>query len=112
MVSRIKQHLKDKRYRNDCIAEIGNDDLLSKAHVRYIENKFCNFAQESGRAAVINSNIPACSSVSGYDEAMLIEFINNARILVNVLGYKIFDSVRESVVKKNRKMFVCKGYIF
>ncbi len=101
MSSRIKQHLKDNEYWNDCIAVISKDDLLNKAHVKYLENKFYNLAQKSGRVSVVNSNVPTCSSISEYDEAMLIEFINNSRLLVNVLGYKIFDSIQESVVKQN-----------
>ena len=102
MSARIKQHLKYNEYWNDCIAVISKDDLLNKAHVKYLENKFFNLAQKSGRVIVINNNIPTCSSISEYDEAMLIEFINNARLLVNVLGYKIFDSVQENVVKQTK----------
>lgn len=102
MSVRIKQHLKDDEYWNDCIAVISKDNLLNKAHVKYLENKFYNLAQQSGRVTVINNNIPTCSSISEYDEAMLIEFINNAKLLVNVLGYKIFDSIQESLVKQNK----------
>lgn len=102
MSTRLKQHLKDSEYWNDCIVVISKDDLLNKAHVKYLENKFYNLAQKSGRVTVINSNIPTCSSISEYDEAMLTEFINNARLLVNVLGYKIFDSIQESVVRQNK----------
>lgn len=102
MSTRLKQHLKDSEYWNDCIVVISKDDLLNKAHVKYLENKFYNLAQKSGRVTVINSNIPTCSSISEYDEAMLAEFINNARLLVNVLGYKIFDSIQESVVRQNK----------
>ena len=105
MSIRIKQHLKDNEYWNDCIAVISKDNLLNKAHVKYLENKFYNLAQKSGRVTVVNSNIPTCASISEYDEAMLIEFINNARLLVNVLGYKIFDSIQESVVKQNKEQW-------
>ena len=101
MSFRIKQHLKDNEYWNDCIVVISKDNLLNKAHVKYLENKFYNLAQKSGRVTVINNNIPTCSSLSEYDEAMLIEFISNARLLVNALGYKIFDSIQDSVVKQN-----------
>lgn len=105
MSARIKQHLKDSEYWNDCIAVISKDNALNKAHVKYLENKFFNLAQKSGRVTVVNSNIPTCSSISEYDEAMLAEFINNARLLVNVLGYKIFDSIQDSVVKQNKNTY-------
>ena len=100
MLYRLKQHLKDSEYWSDCIIVISKDNLLNKAHVKYLENKFFSLAKESGRANVINSNTPTCSSISECDEAMLQEFISNTKLLVNVLGYKIFDSVEESSVKQ------------
>lgn len=100
MLSRLKQHLKDTAYWSDCIVVISKDNLLNKAHVKYLENKFYLLAKESGRAVIINNNVPTCSSISEYDEAMLEEFISNTKLLVNALGYKIFDSLRDSALKR------------
>ena len=86
--TRLKQHLHDADYWSDAIVVISKDDLLNKAHVKYLENRFYCLAQDSGRAVILNSTIPTCSSISEYDEAMLQEFIGNARLLVNTLGYK------------------------
>ena len=86
MFTRLKQHLKDSKYWNDCIAVISKDNLLNKAHAKYLENKFYLLAKDAGRSTVINSTVPTCSSISEYDEAMLQEFISNAKLLVNTLG--------------------------
>lgn len=103
--SRLKQHLKDTEYWNDCVAVVSKDNLLNKAHVKYLENAFYILAQNAGRATfIINSTIPTCSSVSEYDEAMLQEFISNAKLLVNILGYKVFDTIEDSKVKQNDTM--------
>jgi len=99
MLTRLKQHLKDNEYWNDCIAVISKDNLLNKAHVKYLENKFYILAQESGRSIVVNTTVPTCSSISEYDKAMLEEFVSNTKLLVNTLGYKVFDSIEESSVK-------------
>lgn len=40
MSARIKQHLKDNEYWSDCIAVISKDDLLNKAHVKYLKTNF------------------------------------------------------------------------
>lgn len=48
MLTRLRQHLKDVNYWNDCITVISKDNLLNKAHVKYLENKFYLMAQESG----------------------------------------------------------------
>ena len=100
ILTRLKQHLSDQEYWSDCIVVISKDNLLNKAHVKYLENKFYSMAKAAGRSTVINSTIPTCSSISEYDEAMLEEFIADAKLLVNTLGYKIFDSIAESTVKR------------
>ncbi len=101
MFSRLKQHLRDSEYWNDCIVVISKDNLLNKAHVKYLENKFYMLAQNAGRSIIINNTIPTCSSISEYDEAMLHEFINNAKLLVNTLGYKVFDTIEDTAVRQN-----------
>ena len=94
---RLKQHLTDDFYWNDCVAIISKDNLLNKAHVKYLENKFYTMASNARRYAIQNTTIPTLSSVSEYDEAMLEEFISNAKLLVNTLGYKTFESIEESI---------------
>lgn len=100
ILTRLRQHLKDSFYWNDCITVVSKDNLLNKAHAKFLENKFYALAKAAGRSVIINSTIPTCSSISEYDEAMLLEFISNAKLLVNTLGYKIFDSVEDSSVKE------------
>lgn len=100
ILTRLKQHLTDQEYWSDCIVVISKDNLLNKAHVKYLENKFYSMAKAAGRSTVINSTVPTCSSISEYDEAMLEEFIADAKLLVNTLGYKIFDSIAESTIKR------------
>lgn len=105
MSSRLRQHLKDE-YWNDCIAIVSKDNLLNKAHVKYLENKFYLLAKNAGRAIVINNTIPTCSSISEYDEAMLQEFISNAKLLVNTLGYKVFDTIEDVSSNDIRQYFL------
>lgn len=93
IAARLKQHLNDNYYWNDCVAIISKDDLLNKAHVKFLEHYFYKLAVDSGRFEIVNTNIPTLSSVSEYDEAMLEEFISNAKLLVNTLGYKAFESI-------------------
>ncbi len=102
ILTRIKQHLKDTEYWNDCIAVISKDNLLNKAHVKYLENKFYSLAKTAGRSTVVNSTVPTCSSISEYDEAMLQEFISNTKLLINTLGYKVFDLIEDTSVKLNQ----------
>ena len=38
MLVRLKQHLKDHNYWNDCVVVISKDNVLNKAHVKFLEN--------------------------------------------------------------------------
>ena len=100
MLVRLKQHLKDHNYWNDCVVVISKDNILNKAHVKYLENKFYTLAVDSKRASIINTTVPTCSSISEFDESMLLEFIENTRLLVNTLGYKVFYRIDTSVIEK------------
>lgn len=100
MLVRLKQHLKDHNYWNDCVVVISKDNILNKAHVKYLENKFYTLAVDAKRSSIINNTVPTCSSISEFDESMLSEFIENARLLVNTLGYKVFDKIDTSVAEK------------
>lgn len=104
MLVRLKQHLKDKNYWNDCVVVISKDNILNKAHVKFLENKFYNLAKDANRATVINSTVPTCSSISEFDEAMLLEFIENSRLLVNTLGYKVFDKIDVTELCQGKNM--------
>ncbi len=111
MLIRLKQHLRDQYYWNDCVVVISKDNILNKAHVKYLENKFYNLAIDSKRANIINNSVPTCSSISEFDEAMLEEFIENSKLLVNTLGYKVFDKIDISAIesKKENGMFYIKA---
>ncbi len=101
ILTRLKQHLQDENYWNDCIVVISKDNLLNKAHVKYLENKFYEIVIKAGRAKVMNASIPTRSSVAEFDLAMLEEFIETSKLLVNSLGYKVFDSVDEHINNKH-----------
>lgn len=57
----------------------------------------------------MNSTVPTLSSVSEYDEAMLEEFISNAKLLVNTLGYKTFESIAMNSDNSNNALYYIKA---
>ena len=111
MLTRLKQHLKSRNYWNDCVVVLSKDNILNKAHVKFLENKFYQLAVDSKRSTVINTNTPTCSSISEFDESMLEEFIENSKLLVNTLGYKVFDKIDTRTLEKSdeHKVFFIKA---
>ncbi len=93
MFNRLKQHINDHEEWNECVAVISKDDHLNKAHVKHLEYVFYEQAEQAHRYKIVNSTVPTCSSVSEYDQAMLSEFIDHAKLLVNTLGYKAFEKI-------------------
>ena len=85
MFTRLKQHLKED-YWNDCIAVISKDNLLNKAHVKYLENKFYNIAQDTGRANVLNIAISTCFQQIICKEKLCCCMLNFYLVLINICG--------------------------
>lgn len=107
IIARLKQHLDKKDNWNEAITFISKDSNLNKAHIKYLENRFYTIAKMCGRYSIDNSNIPTKSTVSEAEVAELEEFIYNAKILVNALGHKTFESYSEKQTneKENNPIF-------
>lgn len=54
----------------------------------------------------MNDKVPTRSNVSEAEQAELEEFIYNAKILVPILGHKVFDSVSEGKADNNEKDYL------
>lgn len=95
IIKRLKQHLEKKDNWNEAIAFISKGSNLNKAHIKYLENRFYTLAKKCDRYSIDNSNTPTKSSVSEAEQAELEEFIYNAKIVINALGHKAFESYSE-----------------
>lgn len=93
MLTRLRPRLQSDEVWSERIAVISKDNLPNKAHAKYLEQQFYKLAVAAGRAVARNGNAPARAFVPEYDEAMLAEFIGNAKLPVIALGHKTFDSV-------------------
>ncbi len=92
---RLLQHLNEKDYWNEAIVFISKDDNLNKAHIKYLENRLHQLAVKINRYIVKNSNTPTLPSISEPDQAEMEEFLENLKMLVNILGFKVFEDIRE-----------------
>lgn len=94
---RLIQHLRDyqsekeKYYWNTAVIFTGRD--LNKALIRYLENRFVEIAKNSKRYTVLTKNTYQNTVMKESQKAMMEEFIDNVRILLNALGYKALEPV-------------------
>lgn len=92
---RLMQHLreyqseKEKYYWNTAVVFVGRD--LNKALIRYLENRFVEIARSSNRYTVLTKNTYRNTVMKESQLAVMEEFIDNVKVLINALGYKVLE---------------------
>ena len=81
----------DQYYWNTAVIFVGRD--LNKALIRYLENRFVEIAKECGRYAILTKNTFKNTVLKEAQIATMEEFIDNVKILINTLGYKVLVPV-------------------
>lgn len=90
---RLVQHLRDYQseketyYWSTAVVFIGRD--LNKALIRYLENRFVEIARASKRYLVLTKNTYRNTVMKESQVAVMEEFVDNVKILINALGYKV-----------------------
>ena len=108
---RLVQHLreyqsgKEKYYQNTAVIFVGRD--LNKALIRYLENRFVEIARECGRYAVLTKNTYKNTVMKESQIASMEEFIDNVKILINTLGYKVLVPAPKAI--DDTVYLYCKG---
>ena len=92
---RLVQHLRDyqseqeKYYWSTAVVFIGRD--LNKALIRYLENRFVEIARASKRYLVLTKNTYRNTVMKESQVAVMEEFVDNVKILINAFGYKVLE---------------------
>ena len=98
---RLVQHLRDyqaekeKYYWNTAVVFIGRD--LNKVLIRYLENRFVKIARNSKRYLVLTKNTYRNTVMKESQIAVMEEFVDNVKILINALGYKVLEPFAQVV---------------
>lgn len=94
---RLYQHARNedqngKDFWDRAIVLTSKDANLTKAHARYLESRFINLGLTASRAKLINSTTPPAISLPEADQSDMEYFIEQAMIMLPVLGVNIFRS--------------------
>lgn len=101
---RLVQHLRDyqaekeKYYWTTAVIFIGRD--LNKALIRYLENRFVEIARNCKRYIVLTKNTYRNTVMKESQIAVMEEFVDNVKILISALGYKVLEPLNKPIVKK------------
>ena len=97
---RLIQHMRDyqsekeKYYWSTAVIFTGRD--LNKAHIRYLENRFVEIARNARRYVVLTKNTYSRTVLKESQIAAMEEFVDNVKILINALGYKVLEPLVQS----------------
>ena len=92
---RLVQHLRDYQSGKEeyewhtAVVFIGRD--LNKALIRYLEYRFVKIARDCKRYSVLTKNTYKNTVLKESQIAQMEEFIDNVKILINTLGYKVLE---------------------
>lgn len=94
---RLMEHDSPKEsYWTYAVALTATDDSLNPMMIWYLENWFYERAKEVGTYTLHNANTPNPGKVTMAEEAALQEYVDDALLLVKVLGYRAFDQEKKS----------------
>lgn len=90
---RLQEHRKnpDKDYWSEAVVFTTSNNSFGPTEISYLENRFCTMATNAHRYIVKNGNEPAQGNVTEEKESELEEFIEYAKIIMGVLGHKVFE---------------------
>lgn len=101
---RLTTHLLDeKREFDECIVFISKDDMLTKAHVRYIEAKAIKRIKELNNSELENKNEPKFGTLSESDISDVNYFFEEMKTIMPLASFNCFKSNTTDVSKNKRE---------
>lgn len=83
--SRLKTHIAERDFES-VICFLSKDELLTKAHIKYLESRLISIAKESNNSLIENSNSPKLSRISEADVSDMEYFVEQIRLILPVVG--------------------------
>ena len=102
ILSRLQEHNKNiknedwKEYWREAVVFTTSNHSFGQTEISYLEHHFYELAKKSNRYITKNSNSTNPGNITEEKESELEEYIDYAKIIIGVLGYKIFKPLNES----------------
>ena len=100
ILNRLAEHKRnpDKDYWTEAVVFTTSNNSFGPTEISYLENRFCGMAQSAKRYTVKNGNDPTHGNITEEKESELEEFVDFARLIMGVLGHKVFEPLVKPVV--------------
>ena len=106
LLGRILEHAKnpEKDYWTEAVAITTTNNTFGPTEISYLENQFTDLAMKANRYIVKNANDPNPGNITEEKESELEEFVDYAKVVMGILGHKVFiplDEVLDNIPNKN-----------
>lgn len=102
ILNRLQEHRRnpEKDYWTEAIVFTTSNNSFGPTEISYLENRFCNLALQANRYEVKNGNDPTPGNITEEKECELEEFIDYAKVIMGVLGHKLFEPITQPAADK------------
>lgn len=100
---KVFEHLKDDIYFSEAVILVTQNNPFGLAEVNYLKNRFSDMAIDVDRYRVRNENGLNQENLTEERESELDDFIEYSKLVLGVLGYKLFVPLVESTVEENEE---------
>ena len=101
ILNRLQEHKRnpEKDYWTEAIVFTTSNNSFGPTEISYLENRFCNLANQANRYEVKNGNDPTPGNITEEKESEMEEFIDYAKVIMGALGHKLFDPISKPVAR-------------
>lgn len=100
---KVFEHLKDDIYFSEAVILVTQNNPFGLAEINYLKNRFSDMAIDVDRYRVRNENGLNQENLTEERESELDDFIEYSKLVLGVLGYKLFVPLVESTVEENEE---------
>ena len=100
---RLRQHLSGDKDFDSFICFYSKDDMLTKAHIKYLESRLVSIAKEAKSSGVMNLNTPTLSKLPEADVSDMEYFIEQIKLILPSANIRaLINSVASQDTKPHR----------
>ena len=105
---RLRSHNRNKDFWSTALVFFSKENKLNKAHVKYLEELLIREITEAKRVTLENGNQPQQTRLSESEEANVLIFAENIKLILASIGYA-FMKKTEEYEKSESDVYVCDG---
>ena len=86
--SRLRQQMVERDFES-VVCFLSKDEMLTKAHIKYLESRIIKLSREANSSDVVNSSNPKGSMLSEADISDMAYFIEQIRLILTTVGMNL-----------------------